>query len=373
MGRKFFIINWAFIYGTASSNRLLAYANDASGRGYNVEIVSLLSLDLKDYQPQNGVSIKGLFPCQIHKGFLAKIISFFTTLWFLVTVVHKDDMVLLYGSADYLPLFALFRRKQTWLELTECPDLFHPKTYPFVLYEQLWKRIKGIIVISANLKQYFVDHGVDSNKVHVINMIVDPSRFDGVERALNIKKYVAYCGIIVEDSKDGVEDLLRAFAEYHKCYPDRILYIIGQIISESIKKKYVDYLISAGIKDCVYFTGAVSPRVIPQLFIDAEMLVLARPNTVQAKYGFPTKLGEYLLSGRPTVLTDVGNISDFLVDGKSTYMAEAGNIHSIASKMIEVSADSSYADDVGAMGKQVALSSFNSKKEVFKLVSLLSS
>ena len=43
---KFYILNWIFSYGSASSNRLLAYANSAAEQGYEVEIVAFLRLDL---------------------------------------------------------------------------------------------------------------------------------------------------------------------------------------------------------------------------------------------------------------------------------------------------------------------------------------
>lgn len=55
---KFYILNWIFSYGSASSNRLLAYANSAAELGYDVEIVAFLRLDLRNCQPRNGVIIR---------------------------------------------------------------------------------------------------------------------------------------------------------------------------------------------------------------------------------------------------------------------------------------------------------------------------
>ena len=107
--------------------------------------------------------------------------------------------------------------------------------------------------------------------------------------------------------------------------------------------------------DSVVFTDSVSPTTIPQYFVDAEMLVLARPNNIQAKYGFPTKLGEYLLSGRPVVLTDVGNITDYLKDGVSAFIAKPGDINCISDKMMEVSANPEKNDSVAIAGKEVAM------------------
>ena len=368
---KFYIFNWAFVYGSASSNRLLAYANSAADYGYEVEIIALLRLELKNYRPRDGVIIRGLKPCFVQSKIMSKILSFFTTTWFLLTEIKLEDRLLLYGSAEYLPFFVWLRNSQTYFEVTECPELFKPKTYSWNYYKKLWKHLKGIIVISNNLKQYFVNYGVAPKKVHVINMIVDPKRFDCITRDNNAEKYIAYCGNVNKDSKDGVGDLIASFIRYHERFEDRKLYIIGPIVSQEQKLEYENYLRLSRVSDCVIFTDSVSPSTIPQYFVNAEMLVLARPDNIQSKYGFPTKLGEYLLSGRPVVLTDVGNISDFLVDGMSAFIAEPGNITSISDKMIEVSDNPSKADSIASTGKEIALKEFNSIKETKKLLSII--
>ena len=202
-------------------------------------------------------------------------------------------------------------------------------------------------------------------------MIVDSKRFNGVMRNPKAAKYIAYCGNVNKDSKDGVSDLISSFVRYHERYKDRKLYIIGPIISKEQKKEYEEYLKLSKVLDSVVFTDSVSPTAIPQYFVDAEMLVLARPDNIQAKYGFPTKLGEYLLSGRPVVLTDVGNISDFLVDGKNAFIAEPENIKSISNKMIEVSDNPNNANTIAIAGKETALNEFNSINETEKLLSIM--
>ena len=365
---KLYILCWIFSYGSASSNRLLAYADSAAKQGYKVEILALLRLEIKDCKPKNGVAISGLSPCRIQNKIISKLLSFFTTIWFLLVTVKKEDRLLLYGSAEYLPFFVWFRKKQTYFEVTECPELFKPKIYPWCYYKGLWKKLNGIFVISRNLKQYFVDYGADLDKIHIINMIVDPARFEGVMHNPNVEKYIVYCGNVNHDSKDGVGDLIASFVRYRESYHDRKLYIIGPIVSQEQKKKYEDFLKHSNALDSVIFTGAVPPTSIPQYLVDAEMLVLARPDNLQAKYGFPTKLGEYLLSGRPVVLTDVGNISDFLKDQTSAFIAKPEDIDSIAKKMTDISANPFFAETVAETGKQIALKYFNSDHEVEKIL-----
>lgn len=366
--KKLYILVWNFSYGSASGNRLLAYANSAAKKGLCAEIIALLRFDKKDFNAHNDISIKGLFPCRIKNQIIAKFVSLFSTFWFLLFKVKSEDRILLYASPEYLPLCLLLRRKQTYYEVTECPDLFRPRTYSWNYYKKLWKCLNGIFVISRNLKEYFEDYGVAPEKVHVVNMIVEPSRFESVVRNMNVEKYIAYCGNINDDSKDGVRDLIASFVKYHEKYGDRKLYIIGPITSQEQKNEYDNYLKQLNALDNVVFTDAVSPSSIPQYFVDAEMLVLARPDNIQAKYGFPTKLGEYLLSGRPVVLTDVGNITIFLKDQRNAFIAKPGDIDSIAQKMIDVSANPNLAEVVAKLGKQTALRHFNSDKITDKIL-----
>ena len=368
---KLYILNWVFSYGSASSNRLLAYANSAAEKGYEVDIVAFLRINLKDCKPREGVTIRGLRACYVKNRFLSKFLSFFTTIWFLISEIKSEDRLLLYGSAEYLPFLLWFRKKQTFFEVTESPELFKPRTYPWSYYKKLWMKLNGIIVISDNLKEYFVDYGVHPDKIHVVNMIVDPKRFEGVKPSRKPEKYIAYCGNVNKDSKDGVGDLIASFVRYHQKYPDRKLYIIGPIVSREQKDAYDDYLKKTDAQNYVVFTDSVSPSTIPQYFVDAEMLVLARPDNLQAKYGFPTKLGEYLLSERPVVLTNVGNITDFLEDNQSAFIAEPGNIYSISDKMIEVSSNPERAEFIAKNGKKIAIKEFNSLTETEKLLRCL--
>lgn len=366
---KLYILCWFFSYGAASSNRLLAYANSASKAGVDVSIVTLVQLDLKDCHRDDSISINGLSSCRIKSKVLAFLMSIFTLIWFLLFTVKKQDRILLYASPEYLPICMLFRRKQTYHEITECPELYPPK-YPFFMYKRLWKKVKGLIVISANLKDYFVSHGVNPEHVPIVNMTVDITRFCNIPQDDSRGKYIAYCGNVYKDdnNKDGVEDLIKAFVIYHEEYHDRKLYIIGPILSENQKQIYLEYLKRFHVEDAVVFTGSVSPNDIPSLLANAEMLVLARPDNIQAKYGFPTKLGEYLLTSKPCVLTDVGNICDFLEDGISAYIATPGDVKSIAKQMQLVSSDTNRALRIGAAGKNVALKSFNSDIETNKLL-----
>ena len=163
--------------------------------------------------------------------------------------------------------------------------------------------------------------------------------------------------------------LLKAFALIAKKCPEYKLYIIGKAPSnDSENYKLAEDL---GIIDQVVFTGVVQASDIPQLLTNAEILALARPNSVQNTYGFPTKLGEYLLTGNPVVITRVGDIPLFLKDRESALMSECGDYISFADNLLWAIRNPKEAKLIGMRGKAVAQENFNYLIESKKIIDFI--
>ena len=117
------------------------------------------------------------------------------------------------------------------------------------------------------------------------------------------------------------------------------------------------------IEGRVVFTGKVPYERIPQLLVDAEMLALARPDNLQARYGFPTKLGEYLATGNPVVVTAVGDIPRFIEDGKNGFLAAPDDIIGFAEKMLWVAEHPQEATTAGNNGRLLCQKEFSYKAQ----------
>ena len=100
---------------------------------------------------------------------------------------------------------------------------------------------------------------------------------------------------------------------------------------------------------------------IPELLINSDCLVLARPDSKQAQFGFPTKLGEYLATGNPVVVTSTGEITNYLKDNYSAFIASPGNIKDISDKILQVLSDKNNSYSVGQKGFEIAMKYFNSE------------
>lgn len=231
--------------------------------------------------------------------------------------------------------------------------------------------LSGLFVISNPLREYYENLGIDPSKIHVLNMTVDVERFKNIKKAACREKYIAYCGN-VSNNKDGVDILIKSFALVCKKHPDVKLYIIGKTPSQTEASDNLRLIKSLGIEERIVFTGVVSSEQMPQLLKDAVVLALARPDNLQAKYGFPTKLGEYLLTENPVVVTSVGDIPLFLKDGVSALLSEPSNVEMFAEKLLWALDNPGEASAVGKAGAAVAAEFFNSDIETKKLLSVIS-
>ena len=149
------------------------------------------------------------------------------------------------------------------------------------------------------------------------------------------------------------------------------LYIIGDTPSTEDLTRNLKLIDSYNLKERIVFTGIVPYTQMPQILKNAAILALDRPDSIQAQCGFPTKLGEYLLTKNPVVVTKVGDIPKFLEDGISALLSEERNPQEFAQKLEWVLTHKNEADKIGGMGAKVAMKNFNCDIETKKLLNFL--
>lgn len=293
----------------------------------------------------------------------------------LLKKLKDGDNIYLYGQAYTThKLLTCKKNIKLYQERTEHPLVTSLGIWPFKVtigeYLNDCRHLDGIFVISHPLKEYFIGVGVDEEKIQIVNMTVDPSRFEGISKHNDVKRYVAYCGN-ASNNKDGADQLIRAFALISSQNPQLYLYIIGQAPNRGESNNNISLAHSLGVGDKVVFTGSVSYSDMPQLLKDASILALDRPDSLQAKYGFPTKLGEYLLTGNPVVLTRVGDIPRFITDGENGMLSEPSDPDEFSFKLNWLLKHPSEASEIGKKGRETALEHFNSRKEAGKIVNFI--
>lgn len=368
---NFYILSNSYDPTTANTNHELCFVKGFSELGINATWVFLLpSLAFdKIHTKYANINVKYLWSDFFSKNRVTRYIYKYFSLTRFILSLKKGDSVFVTGLPKFLKTFTKLSGVRVFHERTEHPEAVGLKSNTKELHEyiQACKNVDAMFVITKTLRDYFITKGVSPEKIHVINMVVDDERFKSLKKEQS-NPYIAYCGK-ASNNKDGVDMLIKAFAIVNNKLPDVKLYIIGdQPTKESSNVELVNRL---KLNDDVIFTGKVSSQQIPKLLKNASVLALARPDSLQNRHGFPTKLGEYLLTENPVVITKVGDIPLFLKDEVSAYMSECGDIDAFANNLIKALTNKEEACRIGKNGYKIALENFNYLTETRKIVDTL--
>lgn len=122
----------------------------------------------------------------------------------------------------------------------------------------------------------------------------------------------------------------------------------------------------------VRLSGRVPRRELLELYSHATALLVPLFDDTKSRARFPTKIGEYLASGRPIVTTEVGEIPRYFQDGISAFMCSPDEPAAFGGKICEVLADAGRANEVGAAGRRVAESNFDYRLHAEELHAFMS-
>lgn len=244
------------------------------------------------------------------------------------------------------------RSEYSWIGLTR-----DDKTHQQYLNEFL-PNLDAMAVMTRTLGDYYKQFVGSQTKMVHLPMTVDLSRFNNVVTTNNLHKpYIAYCGAM-NNKKDGVDILIQSFIKIKDEFPDLHLYLAGPLQPEKDYWMQRELIGNSNCENRVSYLGNLSRDEMPVFLYNASVLALARPESRQAEGGFPTKLGEYLATGKPVCVTKVGEIGDYLKDEETAYMAEPSSIDSFENALRRALTDSK-ASIIGENGKQTAYRHFN--------------
>lgn len=361
---KIFIINTLPIpSGNASVNRLLSYAKELVPLGNNVTVLSSGKSEEKE-GVIDGVNYRNY-------GYLGLIKALVAIMKALkkekpdVSILVSNSLLLIY------PIWLTCKTRGIKLlqEKSEFPFVLKNKSLLGKLYAKFYvgttyKLFDGLIVMTKPLMEYFKDKVRKNARLFEMPMTVDVDRFLISKGSSEYGNYIAYCGDMA-GNKDGVVNLIEAFDIASRQIKDVSLLLIGGSSNpdELVKiQQYVDSLNNGRIR----FYGRADRSEIPRLLVNAKALALARPSSLQSSGGFPTKLGEYLSTGNPVIVTKVGDIPHYLNEGNA-FVVEPDDNKAFAEAIVRVFADYDKAKEFGTKGKDVAMSVFNAKVQAGRL------
>lgn len=388
-----FIISIPFPYGLASTNRLVSIAHGLVKNGANVKVWCIGPTKYHTSNEAEKFKRKGTYKCvpfeytslvvkspknkiiRIFSLFIGYLSSFFKI--YIHNKSQKNNFIIIYQSRLYMifgyKLLSLLLSSKFILMVSEYPKIIRNpnKLTPIFLRffsKIIYKPFDGILPITYSLRDYFEPLKRKKAKTTVVPMTVELDRFNPtpINRSIITVPYIAYCGKL-SNLKDGIDILIKSFSKITNKYPKLKLVLIG-----SDKKKIIERLktlsIKLNIENKVTFTGYLDRDTIIKYLKDATICALARPDSIQARGGFPTKLGEYLATGNPVAVTKVGEIPRYLKDKENAFLSQPGSVVSFASTLIEILDNPILARKVGEKGRLTAQECFDAVKQSKKII-----
>lgn len=124
------------------------------------------------------------------------------------------------------------------------------------------------------------------------------------------------------------------------------------------KDKFMDLANQLGVKEHVFFVGAVEQsEVVDYMAIADIFLSLYDLSNV----GNP--LLEAMSCGKPIVTLDVGDTSSLIIDGKTGVLLNAEHLDTLPERIIQLIEDKKYAEELGANAREFADNEFWSWKD----------
>ncbi len=385
LNKIYIITDIPFPVGFAPTNRMISYAKGFNYNNCKAKVICFRKTESASYVRNEkssgnymGIEYNYLSNTTIKSKYLLNrkldnCLMSLSLFYFSFKRIDRSSVVIYYSVHTFpallLKLSAITKGFKILKEETEHPEIRLKRKSFISAYAYLkihYKLFDGILLITQNLMMHFKKHYYGIPTLHV-PMVVD---FDRFKRNTKPEKTILYCGIL-NDSKDGINILIESFGVISEGFPDYKLILIGKSKKEDelfAYKKRVDEL---NLSDRVIFRGELSNQEIPEEISKSEILVLPRPDSIQARHGFPTKLGEYLATGNPVVTTFVGEIPLYLKDRINAYLANPGSIESLVEKLREVLSSPEKAKVVGENGRETAKIFFNNIEQTKKIIDFI--
>ena len=383
-----------FPIGMAGANRIISYGKGLSENNVSVKVICLKSHErLKNGITNNKIvgeheGIKYVNACGTilrGKSFIKRRMLVFKGAINAFHIIFKErkqiDAMLLYATdLGYILYFFLVSKILSILYINERSEFpivlilnkrsFFKKIYAKFYVSFAYKLFDAIFVMTGQLKSYYQRRIRKDAKLLQVPMTVEPKRFEGTFKKIFDNPYIAYCGSLT-GNKDGVPILINAFRLIAYKYKEIKLVIIGD--SNDVRDLVVlkELTRKLNIENRVVFTGRILRDKIPEYLCKATILALARPSSLQSTGGFPSKLGEYLSTGKPVVVTKVGEIPDYLKDGENGFLSDPDSAEAFAEKLDYVLSHPDLATKVGLNGRKVALNNFDYRFQAKRIINFI--
>jgi glycosyltransferase involved in cell wall biosynthesis len=260
-----------------------------------------------------------------------------------VTVLDLTDLLFEYLD-DY---------EGSWLKLAAAGGRWMERTSV--------RRSDRIITISEAMRQILVrDYGAKPDRLDIVYDGVDTRVFYEQEaadlrtkHAPDAEHVLIFHGVI--DPQDGPELLIEAAPTILERHPKTRFWMVGDGTAVPDLKARAE---AAGLSDRFYFSGWVQQADVARYISASDLGLVILPDVLSARGRVTLKEFEYWACGVPAILPCLPALEEVVGDEAASLFYAPGDATDFAAKVNQLLADGGRRHEMGRLGKQRVLDSF---------------
>lgn len=229
--------------------------------------------------------------------------------------------------------------------------------YSGLVFKKLRYLTDGAIGISHYLMRCLDRYAGGKPVVH-LPITFDPESVIAGNGSIDERRLNVFYGGTFGD-KDGIEYLVEGFKLALEKHPHAELHMTGQG-SPSSMEKFRKIREGSGIAEKIHYHGFLPYEDYCALLSNADVMCVTRVNSAFANAGFPYKLGEFLASGKPVIVSKLPEVLHYLDEGSSCLVAPESPRE--ISQAITTLSSQEIRHAMGLKGRKIAYAHFDARK-----------
>jgi glycosyltransferase involved in cell wall biosynthesis len=231
-----------------------------------------------------------------------------------------------------------------------------------LLEKQIPRFADALVVISSYLERLYQKEVGTSLPICLIPICARCQKRPEKQRTGAELKFV-YSGSFAK--KDGVEVLIEAFEQVHSELGNCVLMLTGT------GANLPQYQTRIAGHPAIRYLGYLEDAQFQQFLQQADVLCITRTGSTYANAGFPFKLGEYLATGNPVLVSDVGDVASYLQNMKDAIIVQPDDVTAVKKAMEFCIRNPEEAAQIGLNGQLKCKEHFDPSVNGRKLLELL--
>ena len=369
--------------GMAATSRIKCYARAICEGGLECEIVVCGCTESNPQKVKN-TEAKGLYegvPFRYiggttsdfsprHIRILAQAIRFYKTGLYLRRNLQKGDVLFLYMGGKVVRMMRLMKVAKSKgafcvRDLCELPYGTGEETKQAIrmrkiTLEKQFPQLDGIVSISDALLDLAKNNTLPNCKHIKVPIMLEYEHYGIDERPETPEvPYIFHAGTLYQQ-KDGILGMIEAFGIAKQKINIPLKYVLTSQINDSSHPKELREIINKyHLENSIEFVGYLKREQIKNYLAKASLVISNRPKTQQDYYGFSTKVGEYLASGTPLLMTNWGEAVNWLENKKSAFIVEPEDVDALAEAIVNIFDNMDESKKIGLAGQETCRQCFD--------------